>query len=68
MGGMSNLQAVSLAAQLTAAAGANFSGGLPGYHGAVVSGNTTPSGKLNTKNCWQICLFLKLIWRKFDTM
>ena len=47
MGGVSNLSAVALAAQLSATAGTNFSGGLQGYHGAVVSGNTPPTGKTN---------------------
>ena len=52
MGGMSNLSAVALAAQLSAAAGANFTGAFPNYHGAVVSGNTTSSGKLNIQQVW----------------
>ena len=60
MGGMSNLSAVALAAQLSAAAGANFTGAFPNYHGAVVSGNTTSSGKLNIQKVWGNFIEVKL--------
>jgi len=36
---------LTLAAQLSASTGANLSGGLQGYHGAFLTGNTSPAGK-----------------------